>query len=164
MSVTLHTSLGDLKVELACGLAPRLTENFLQLAASGAYTGSLMHRNIATFLVQGGAPGRTAKGGEAAVGGKLADEFHSELTHDARGVLAMASNGPNTIGSQFYFAYGPQVSLDKVYCPIGKLIAGWDVLDAMEAAPVGAKHRPTEDITIDSVTVHANPFAMDALR
>jgi peptidyl-prolyl cis-trans isomerase-like 3 len=159
MSATIHTTLGNLKVELACGQAPRLCENWLQLAASGAYDGTKLHRNIAGFLIQGGDPTGTGKGGEAAVGGKLADEFHADLKHDARGVLAMASNGAGTIGSQFYFTYAAQATLDGVYCVIGKLIGGGEVLDAMERAPVGAKHRPSKDIVIGAVTIHANPFA-----
>lgn len=122
-----------------------------------------MHRNIAGFLIQGGDPSGTGKGGEAAIGGKLADEFHPDLKHEARGILAMASNGPGTIGSQFYFTYAPQSSLDGVYCVIGKLIGGGEVLDAMEKVPVGPKHRPAKDIVIGGVTIHANPFAAGAV-
>jgi peptidyl-prolyl cis-trans isomerase-like 3 len=164
MSATLHTTLGDLKLELACDDVPRLCENWLKHAAMGTYDGVKFHRNIAGFLVQGGDPTGTGKGGEAAEGGKLADEFHPDLKHDSRGVVAFASNGPNTIGSQFYIAYGPQPSLDGVYCVIGRLIDGETVLDAIERAPVGAKHRPVTDIKIVSITIHANPIAEEALR
>ena len=79
MSVTLHTSLGDIKIELACAEVPRLTTNFLQLAASGTYDGTKFLRNIRGFLVQGGDPTGTGKGGDAALGGKLPDEHHPLL-------------------------------------------------------------------------------------
>lgn len=169
MSLTLHTNLGNIKVELECEKAPRLSENFLALAAAGTYDGTSFHRLIASpvpFLVQGGDPTKTGKGGECISGGKMAEEFHKDLKHNARGVLAMASNGPNTIGSQFYFTLAPQPSLDGVYCPFGRIIGeeGFDTLAAIEKVEVGAKHRPVKDIVIGGVTIHANPFAVQELQ
>ena len=79
MALTLHSSLGDIKIELAVRDAPALCENFMALAASGAYDGTLFHRNVRGFLVQGGDPTGTGKGGEAIRGGKLEDEFSSGL-------------------------------------------------------------------------------------
>lgn len=79
MSLTLHTTLGDIKLELECGMVPRLCENFMALAASGAYDGTVFHRNIAGFLCQGGDPTGTGKGGDSISGTKLADEFHPVL-------------------------------------------------------------------------------------
>jgi len=170
MALTFHTSLGDLKLELACREAPNLAANLLALAAAGAYDGTAFHRNIATFLVQGGDPTGTGKGGDAllasaprgAAPGKLADEFHASLKHDARGVVSMANSGPGTNGAQFFVTYAPQPSLDGVYCVVGRLIgdAAMATLDAMERVPVeGKKHRPTVPIVVRGVTVHANPFA-----
>jgi peptidyl-prolyl cis-trans isomerase-like 3 len=166
MSVTLHTSAGNLKVELACEECPKLCENFLALAAAGTYDGTKFHRNIAGFLIQGGDHTGTGKGGECIHGGKMQDEFHPSLKHAARGVLAMASNGPNTIGSQFYLTYAAQPTLDGVYCPIGRAIGeeSFRTLDAMEKVEVGAKHRPLKDIIIGAVTIHANPFALAELQ
>jgi peptidyl-prolyl cis-trans isomerase-like 3 len=92
-------------------------------------------------------------------GPPLEDEFVETLRHAARGVLSMANNGPHTNKSQFFITFAPQPSLDDVYSVIGRLIGGGAVLDAIEAAPVGAKHRPITDIVITRVTVHANPFA-----
>lgn len=159
MSVTLHTSLGDLKIELDCACAPRLAENFLALAASGAYDGTVFHRNIPGFLVQGGDPTGTGKGGDSIFGGKLPDEIHPALKHDARGVVAAANSGPNTNGSQFYIAYSKQASLDGVYSVIGRVIHGWETLEKIERLPTGKKHRPLEPPVVQSVTIHANPFA-----
>lgn len=160
MSLTIYTNLGALKIELATTKVPNLCENFLRLAASGLYNGLKLHRNISGFLIQGGDPTGTGRGGEAALGGKLADEFTPDLRHAARGVVSMASNGPNTIGSQFFITYAPQPSLDDVYSVIGRVIGGELTLAAMEAAPVGAKHRPVNDIIIEHITIHCNPFAM----
>ena len=170
MALTLHTNLGDIKVELFCAEIPILAENFISLAACGTYDGTLFHRNIRGFLVQGGDPTGTGKGGDALIippeakgsaPGKLADVFHPLLRHDARGIVSMANSGPGTNGAQFYITYDAQSSLDNIYSVIGKVIGGWDTLDAMEKVPViGKKHRPATDITIKSVTIHANPFAV----
>lgn len=98
MSVTMHTDLGDLKLELYCQQCPKTCENFLALCASGQYDGTSFHRNIPGFMVQGGdTSGRgTGKGGESIWGGGFEDEIHDNLRHNQRGVLAMANSGPNT--------------------------------------------------------------------
>lgn len=102
----------------------------------------------------------TGKGGESIHGGYLADEFHPELLHDKRGVVSMAGNGPNTIGAQFFITYGRQPHLNNVYTVIGHVIHGFDTLDAMERVPVeGKKHRPTSDMVVERITIHANPLA-----
>ena len=90
MSVTLKTSAGDLKLELACDVVPRTCENFLALCATGAYDGTTFHRLIPGFMVQGGDPTGTGRGGTSVWGGKFADEFSPLLRHDARGVVAEA--------------------------------------------------------------------------
>jgi peptidyl-prolyl cis-trans isomerase-like 3 len=160
MSLTLRTSLGDLKIELECEAAPKLTENFLALAASGAYDGTLFHRNMATFMVQGGDPTGTGKGGESIFGGHLPDEFGPGLSHAFRGVVSMANSGPNTNGAQFFITYAAAAHLDRVFSIIGRVTGGEDVLALLEAAPVaGKKFRPVTDIVIRGVTIHANPFA-----
>jgi len=138
---------------------PKLAENFLALAASNYYNGTLFHRNIKGFMVQGGDPTGTGKGGESIWGGKVADEFHPDLKHDKAGVISMANNGANTNGSQFFITYSSQPHLNNVYCIIGKVIHGLDVLKKMERVPVGARARPLTDITLKKVTIHANPLA-----
>jgi len=160
MSVTLHTSLGDLKVELSLE-TPRLSENFLALCASGAYDGSLFHRVVAGFVAQGGAPaGSGGKGGEAAGGGLLPDEFAPALRHAGRGTLSVANAAKDANGAQFYVAFAAAPHLDGQSCVIGAVIGGAAVLDALEAVPVaGKKFRPVDDVVITSATVHANPFA-----
>ena len=159
MSVTLHTTLGDLKVELACELAPRTCHNFLALCASGAYNNTTFHRNIAGFIVQGGDTTGSGRGGTAWHGGALADELVDELRHDARGVLSMANKGPGTAGSQFFITYTACPHLNSVNAAFGRVIDGFDTLDAMERAPVDNKQRPQPAITITSCTIHSNPIA-----
>ncbi|CAM9949464.1 unnamed protein product [Discosporangium mesarthrocarpum] len=159
MAVTLHTSLGDIKLEVFCDTAPRTAENFLAHCASGYYDGTKFHRNIRGFMIQAGDPLGTGKGGESIWGGDFPDEFHPDNKHDRRGMVSMANKGPNTNRSQFFFTYSKQPHLNNVYTVFAKLIDGMDVLDAMEKVPVGKKDRPTVDIILKSVTIHANPIA-----
>ena len=159
MAVTLHTQLGDLKVELRCDTAPRCSFNFLALAASGTYDGTPFHRLMPGFMVQGGDPAGTGKGGPIIWGGTFGDEFHPDNAHDARGVLSMANKGPDTNRSQFFLTFAPQPHLNDKYSVFGHLVDGFETLDALEKLPVGKKHRPVTEVTIDRVTIHANPFA-----
>ena len=128
MAVTLHTQLGDLKVELRCDTAPRCSFNFLALAASGTYDGTPFHRLMPGFMVQGGDPTGTGKGGQSVWGGTFGDEFHPDNAHDARGVLSIANKGPDTNRSQFFFTFGPQPHLND------KLMMEPTMLDAARKA------------------------------
>jgi peptidyl-prolyl cis-trans isomerase-like 3 len=162
MSATLHTSLGDMKLEIFCDLVPRAAHNFLALAASSYYDGCKFHRSIPGFMVQTGDPTNTGKGGECIRGGLMEDEFSDHLKHDRRGILAFAGNGSNTIGSQFFILYEAAEHLDNTFTIFGRLMdgEGFTVLDKIEAQPVaGKKNRPVEDITLNSITIHANPLA-----
>ncbi|OZJ04726.1 Peptidyl-prolyl cis-trans isomerase-like 3 [Bifiguratus adelaidae] len=160
MSVTLHTDLGDLKIEVFCEAVPKTAENFLALCASGYYDNNLIHRNIKGFMVQTGDPTGTGKGGNSIWGKKFGDEIRSTLKHNARGIVSMANSGPNTNGSQFFITYAKHSHLDTKYTVFGKVIDGQDTtLDALEKLPVDAKHRPLQDVRIRSVTMHANPIA-----
>ena len=159
MSVTLHTDLGTVKIEVFCDTVPRTSFNFLALAASGYYDNSLFHRNIKGFMLQGGDPTGTGKGGESIWGGKFADEFVFALKHDSRGVVSMANSGPNTNGSQFFITYKAAAHLNNKYTVFARVIHGMEMLDAAEKEPVGAKDVPLNPITINKVTIHANPLA-----
>uniref|UniRef100_A0A0X3PUE2 Peptidyl-prolyl cis-trans isomerase n=1 Tax=Schistocephalus solidus TaxID=70667 RepID=A0A0X3PUE2_SCHSO len=160
MAVTLHTDLGDIKIELYCMQTPLACENFLALCASDYYKGCIFHRNIKGFIVQTGDPTGTGKNGQSIWKQKFKDEFNENLKHTARGVVSMANNGPDSNGSQFFITYSKQTMLDMKYSIFGKVIDGWDVLDELERAPVEDKtYRPLTDIHIQDVTIHANPFA-----
>ncbi|KAK9473989.1 peptidyl-prolyl cis-trans isomerase-like 3 [Dipodascopsis tothii] len=160
MSVTLHTDLGDIKIEVFCSAVPKTAENFLALCASGTYDDTLIHRNIKGFMVQMGDPTGTGKGGESIWGGKFEDEIKPALRHNARGIVSMANSGPNTNGSQFFITYDKHVHLDGKYTVFGKVIDGADTTMAeIEAVAVDKKNRPREPIKLKSVTIHANPLA-----
>ncbi|XP_063372454.1 peptidyl-prolyl cis-trans isomerase-like 3 [Cydia amplana] len=160
MSVTLHTDVGDIKIELFCEQCPRTCENFLALCASDYYNGCLFHRNIKGFIVQTGDPSGTGKGGTSIWGKKFEDEFREDLKHNARGMVSMANNGPNTNGSQFFIAYGEQPHLDLKYTLFGRVLDGFEALDDLEKMAVNPKtYKPLNDAKITSVTIHANPLA-----
>ena len=116
MSVTLHTTLGNIKFELYCEEVPRTAANFLALCASGYYDNSIFHRNIRGFMIQGGDPTGTGKGGRSIYddnpNGKFNDEIVDVLKHSRRGVVSMANSGPNTNGSQFFITYKAQPHLN----------------------------------------------------
>ncbi|KAF2362130.1 Cyclophilin-type peptidyl-prolyl cis-trans isomerase domain [Trinorchestia longiramus] len=160
MSVTLHTDVGDLKIELFVDPCPKSSHNFLALCASGYYDGCLFHRNIKGFMVQTGDPTGTGKGGSSIWGSKFEDEVRDDLKHNSRGIVSMASNGPDTNGSQFFITYSIQPHLDLKYTVFGKVIDGFDTLDELEKLPVDPKtFRPTSPTRLNSVTIHANPVA-----
>ncbi|CAJ0946184.1 unnamed protein product, partial [Mesorhabditis belari] len=121
MSITLHTTLGDIKVELFCDKCPKSCENFLALCASDYYKDNVFTRNVRGFMVQTGDPSNTGKGGESIWGAAFEDELHSDLKHDARGVLSMANNGPNKNRSQFFITYDAHPHLDLKYTIFGKI-------------------------------------------
>ena len=160
MSVTLHTDLGDLKIELFVSLCPKACENFLALCASGFYNNCLFHRNIKGFMIQTGDPTGTGKGGNSIWGGEFPDELHDNLKHCDRGCVSMANKGPNTNKSQFFITYNKAPHLDMKYTTFGHIIDGWDTLDALERLDVDLKNRPKLDTRIQEVTIHANPIAL----
>ncbi len=162
MSVTLHTNLGDLKVEVACELVPKAAENFLALCASGYYDGTTFHRNIKGFMVQGGDPTGTGKGGRSIYDtpkGQFEDEIVRELKHNVRGIVSMANSGPDTNRSQFFITYAKQSHLNGKYTVLGRVIDGMDVLDKMERTPTGPGDKPLKEMRVSKVTIHANPLA-----
>lgn len=159
MSVTLHTSHGNVKIEVACDTVPRTAFNFLALCASGRYDDTIFHRNMKGFMIQGGDPTGTGKGGESIWGGMFDDEFTGELRHDRRGTVSMANKGSNTNRSQFFMTYSKQPHLNNKYTIVGRVIDGFETLDAMEKIPTGKKDRPLSEIKLSHVTIHANPLA-----
>lgn len=160
MSVTLHTSLGDVKIEVFCEQVPKTANNFLALCASNYYDGTIFHRNIKGFMIQGGDPTGTGKGGKSVYeSGKFEDEIVSSLKHSKLGIVSMANSGPNTNGSQFFITYKAHGHLNGKYTVFGHVIDGLDTLDRMERVPTGQGDRPLEDIQLNSVTIHANPLA-----
>jgi peptidyl-prolyl cis-trans isomerase-like 3 len=160
MSVTLHTTYGDLQVQVFCDQVPKASKNFLALCASGSYDNTIFHRNVEGCLIQGGDPSGTGKEGKNYQDKFQSDEFLESLKHEGRGIVSFANlNKPETVGSQFFITYAALPDLDGVFTVFGRVIAGLDVLDRMEKAPVGKRHRPVEEIKISKVTIHKNPIA-----
>ncbi|CAI6239847.1 unnamed protein product [Periconia digitata] len=165
MSVTLHTTKGDLKLEIFCESVPKTAQNFLALCASSFYNGSPFHRLIPNFIVQTGSPASDPKSKSStsiyddSPNQLFEDEIRPALRHNARGILSMANKGPNTNGSQFFITFAPAPHLDGKNTVFGKLLEGEDVLDDLESIEVDKKSRPKEKVEIKSVTIHANPLA-----
>ncbi|KAI9828155.1 MAG: Peptidyl-prolyl cis-trans isomerase cyp10 [Thelocarpon impressellum] len=165
-NMQLHTTHGDLKLEIFCESVPKTAENFLALCASSQYDSTLFHRNVPAFMIQGGDPTGKGKGGLSVYdspdgSGYFEDEIRPALRHHARGVVSMANRGrPGTNGSQFFVTYAAAPHLDGKNTVFGRVLEGADTtLTAMENVPVDKKHRPKEEIRIEKVTIHANPIA-----
>ncbi|KAJ1645878.1 cyclophilin peptidyl-prolyl cis-trans isomerase Cyp8 [Coemansia asiatica] len=155
----ISTNLGDLNLELHCDKAPRTCFNFINLASSGYYKGVKFHRSIKNFMIQGGDPTGTGKGGESCWGRNFQDEISKKLKHSARGVLSMANHGPGTNGSQFFILYRPTAHLDGKHTVFGRVVGGLSVLGNMEAVSTDDSDRPTSDIIINDVSVLVDPYA-----
>ncbi|XP_038059065.1 RING-type E3 ubiquitin-protein ligase PPIL2-like isoform X1 [Patiria miniata] len=156
--VRLVTSQGMLNLELHCDLVKKTCENFLKLVAKGYYKGTIFHRSIKNFMIQGGDPTGTGKGGESAWVQPFKDEFKSTLSHTGRGVLSMANSGPNTNKSQFFITYRSCKHLDKKHTIFGRVVGGMDTLANMERIETDKKDRPKETITLEDVIIFVNPF------
>ncbi|KAF2030098.1 cyclophilin-like protein [Setomelanomma holmii] len=164
MSLRLHTSRGDIKLEIFCETVPKTAENFLALCASGFYNGSPFHRLIPNFMVQGGSPASDPKSKTSTSiydtpNQLFEDEIRPVLRHNARGIVSMANKGPNSNGSQFFIAFAPAPHLDGKNTVFGKVLEGDEVLDDIEKIAVDKKSRPQERVEIKNVTIHANPLA-----
>lgn len=166
-TATLHTNKGDIVITLFDNHAPKTVRNFVELAdgsrewtnpATGQkttdklYNGTIFHRVIAGFMIQGGDPLGRGTGGP---GYEFGDEFHPELQFDRPYLLAMANAGPGTNGSQFFITVAPTAWLNRKHTIFGEVTdpASQAVVDAIATTPVGPGDRPIEPVTIESVTI-----------
>ena len=154
--VTFNMQNGKTMVaELYPEIAPNTVNNFLALASSGFYNGVIFHRVIEDFMIQGGDPTGTGRGGPGySIKGEFkANGFNNNLKH-TRGVLSMArAQSPNSAGSQFFIMHADAPHLDGAYAAFGKLISGEDVLDEIATCQTDYYDRPIEECKIKSVTV-----------
>jgi len=141
-TVVLETTQGNIELTLTPEIAPKACENFVKLAEKGYYNGIIFHRVIPGFMVQGGDPTGTGAGGESIWGESFADEVRRDVKFDAPGVLAMANSGPGTNGSQFFITTAETSWLNMHHTIFGKVTAGYDVVEKIEATPTGAEDRP----------------------
>ncbi|KAJ1533785.1 Peptidyl-prolyl cis-trans isomerase cyp8, partial [Nowakowskiella sp. JEL0078] len=155
--VRIVTNLGNLNVELSCCDAPKTCYNFLKLAKKGYYNGVKFHRSIPGFIIQGGDPTGTGKGGESIWGKNFEDEIKQNVKHAERGTLSMANHGKDTNSSQFFFTFKACPHLDMKHTVFGKIVGGMDTLDKMEAIKC-SNERPIKSIVIEEISVFVEPF------
>lgn len=173
LTATLHTSLGDVPIELFPNHAPKTVANFVGLAkgtreystqnAKGGktgpfYDGAIFHRIIDGFMIQGGDPTGTGRGGP---GYEFADEFHPELSFSKPYLLAMANAGPGTNGSQFFITTGKTPHLNFKHTIFGEVTdpVGQQIVDAISSTAVDRFDKPTTDVVINSITVTGDESA-----
>ena len=167
---TLSTTLGDVRVELFLDHAPKTVRNFVELATGARewmdprtraksseplFDGTVFHRVIAGFMIQGGDPLGTGTGGP---GYTFADEFHPELAFDRPYLLAMANSGPATNGSQFFITVAPTMWLNFKHTIFGEVADAESraVVDTIVSTPIGRNDRPVTDVVITKVTIETS--------
>jgi peptidyl-prolyl cis-trans isomerase A (cyclophilin A) len=163
---TLHTSMGDIVIELFSNHAPKTVKNFVDLATGAKewvdpnigrkvktklYDGTIFHRIIPNFMIQGGDPLGSGMGGP---GYNFADEFHGELSFDKPYLLAMANAGPNTNGSQFFITVAPTTWLNRKHSIFGEVkgAVSQKVVDAIATVKTGKNDKPVQAVKINSVS------------
>jgi len=149
------TSEGAFTVQLFADRVPKTVENFVTLAEGTKtgkpfYDGTVFHRVIPNFMIQGGDPEGTGRGGP---GYKFADEFHPQLKHTKGGLLSMANAGPNTNGSQFFVTVAATPWLDNKHSIFGEVTEGYDVVKKISEVPRNSQDRPLKEVKVNSVTI-----------
>ncbi|WP_322761993.1 peptidylprolyl isomerase [Frankia sp. Cr2] len=162
---TLKTTQGDVEIVLFENHAPKTVANFVGLATgtrewtdprtgekqtTPLYDGTIFHRVIPDFMIQGGDPLGSGRGGP---GYKFADEFHPDLRFSRPYLLAMANSGPGTNGSQFFITVASTTWLDRKHTIFGEVTRGTEIVDAISKASTGAQDRPATDIVVRQVVV-----------
>jgi peptidyl-prolyl cis-trans isomerase A (cyclophilin A) len=165
LTATLRTSQGTVKVRLFPDHAPKTVRNFVELAKGSRewtdprthqattgklYDGTVFHRVIPRFMIQGGDPLGTGTGGP---GYKFADEIHPDLRFDRPYLLAMANAGPGTNGSQFFITVVPTPHLNGKHTIFGEVVEGADVVDRITQVQTGRNDRPAQDVVLESVSI-----------
>eukprot|EP00245_Coleochaete_scutata_P002210 TRINITY_DN12909_c0_g1_i1.p1 TRINITY_DN12909_c0_g1~~TRINITY_DN12909_c0_g1_i1.p1 ORF type:complete len:179 (-),score=19.93 TRINITY_DN12909_c0_g1_i1:55-540(-) len=146
--VILETSMGAITLEMYTTHAPRTCRNFVELSRRGYYNNVKFHRIIPDFMVQGGDPTGTGRGGESIYGAKFEDEITRELKHTGAGILSMANAGPNTNGSQFFLTLGPTPWLDGKHTIFGRVCGGMEVVKRLGNVATDKNDRPAHDVKI----------------
>lgn len=157
MNATLHTNKGDITIEFFDKDTPNTVANFAKLAETGFYNGVKFHRVIKDFMIQGGDPltKDDSKAGEWGTGGP-GYRFNDEIgpnNRNAAGTISMANAGPNTNGSQFFINLKDNNGLDDKHTVFGRVVEGFDVVQAIGETTTGQNDRPIEPIVIHSVTL-----------
>ncbi len=152
----IETNMGTIRFELLEDESPKTAENFRLLAEKGFYDGVIFHRVIKGFMIQGGDPTGTGRGGASAWGGRFDDEIdRSSALYQgpyAKGTVAMANAGPNTNGSQFFIMHA-DYPLPPSYTKFGRVVEGQDVVDKIASAQRNRDDRPLQDVKMEKVTI-----------
>ncbi len=143
--IVFETNQGNIEIKLFNDVAPKTVENIVGLIGKKYYDGLIFHRVIKNFMIQGGDPTGTGRGGESLWGGKFEDEVSPTTKFDRKGLLAMANSGPSTNGSQFFITTVPTPWLNMKHTIFGEVISGYDVVEKIENTPVGAQDRPVAE-------------------
>ena len=141
-TVVFETNQGNIEFKLFPEIAPKTVENFVGLVNKGYYNGLIFHRVIKQFMIQGGDPTGTGRGGESLWGGKFEDEFSPTKQFDKKGILAMANAGPNTNGSQFFITTVATPWLNMRHTIFGEVVSGYENVDKIENTATGPGDRP----------------------
>ena len=177
---TIKTSLGEVKVQLFAKLAPKTVKNFVELAKKGYYNGVLFHRVLPDFMIQGGDPTGTGRGGESIYGEAFEDEFSDQL-FNFNGALSMANAGPNTNGSQFFIVSASRVPanmleqmkmvgypqeiidhyketggtpwLDHRHTVFGQVISGMEIVEKISKVDRDGMDKPKKDVMMNEITI-----------
>lgn len=149
------TTEGAFKIKLYADQAPKTVENFVSLADGSKtgkpfYDGLIFHRVIPNFMIQGGCPEGSGRGGP---GYTFADEFHPSLRHSKKGILSMANSGANTNGSQFFITVAETSWLDNKHTVFGEVVEGYDVVEKISKVPKNSQDRPAKDVQLRSVKI-----------
>ena len=151
--VVLETNQGTIEIKLFPDVAPKACENFLRLAEEGYYNGTVFHRVIDGFMIQGGDPTATGRGGRSVWGEPFGDEVTKDKAFDKPGILAMANAGPNTNGSQFFITVAPTGWLNGKHTIFGEVVKGYDVVEKIEKCRKGPRDKPVEPQVIEKVYI-----------
>lgn len=143
--MVLETNQGIIEIKLLAQLAPRACENFSTLIAKGYYNGVIFHRVIKGFMIQGGDPTGTGRGGGSCWGSPFEDEVSAGVKFDRPGLLAMANAGPNTNGSQFFITTAPTPWLNMRHTIFGEVVSGYDVVQKIESVDTDSSDKPRNE-------------------
>ncbi|MFA7360901.1 MAG: peptidylprolyl isomerase [Candidatus Kapaibacterium sp.] len=146
--VKFETTMGDFKMKLYSDKAPLTTDNFRSLVEKGFFDGIIFHRVIDGFMIQGGDPSGTGRGGS---GKTIQDEFGPGLKHSKKGIFSMANAGPNTGTSQFFITLAPTPHLDGKHAIFGEVVDGMDVVDKIGKTKTGAQDKPVTEVKMTKV-------------
>lgn len=147
-NVYLETSMGIIVLELYWKHAPKTCKNFAELARRGYYNGTKFHRIIKDFMIQGGDPTGTGRGGASIYGKQFEDELHPDLKFTGAGILAMANAGPDTNGSQFFVTLAPTQWLDGKHTIFGRVCQGIGMVNRVGMVETNSQDRPVDDVKI----------------